>query len=78
MAPKSFLNNGDAPLDILNIGRKRNIKIVNISILSYIKTPCKKIKTQIFNNLVIILEDGLIGVISNINNNDPPITGYFL
>ena len=75
MVPEDFLNNGDAPLDIINTGCKGNIKIANISILNYIKTPHKKTKTQIFNNLIIILRDGLIGVISDINNDDLPITG---
>ena len=70
MVPKDFLDDGDAPLDILNAGYKRNIKIANISILNYVGTPRKKTKTQIFNNLVIILGDSLIGVMSNINNNN--------
>ena len=76
--PESFLNNGDAPLNILNVGYKRNIKIANISTLNYIKTPYKKTKTQIFNNLIIIFKDNLIGVILYINNNNPLITGHFL
>ena len=42
------------------------------------KTSHKKTKTQIFNNLVIILKDRLVGVIFNINNNDPLTTGHFL
>ena len=76
MAPKDFLNDGNAPLDILNVGYKRNIKTANISTLNYIKIPRKKTKTQIFNNLVIILGDSLIKVISNINNNNLLITGH--
>ena len=44
MVPEDFLDNGDAPLDILSIGYKRNIKIANISILNYVRTPHKKIK----------------------------------
>ena len=76
MVPKGLLNNNNASLNILNVGCKRNIKITNISILNYVKTPYKKTKTQIFNNLVIILGDGLIGVISNINDDDPPITRH--
>ena len=71
-------DNGDASLNILNIGHKRNIKTANISILNYVKTPCKKTKTQIFNNLVIIFGDGLIGVILYINNNNPLTTKYSL
>ena len=78
MVPKNLLDDNNAPLNILNAGYKRNIKTANISILNYIGTPCKKTKTQIFNNLVIILGDSLIGVISNINNNDLPTTGCFL
>ena len=77
MVPKDFLDNGNAPLNILNTGYKRNIKIANISTLNYIKTSHKKTKTQIFNNLVIILRDSLIGVISDINNDNPPTTGRF-
>ena len=77
MVPKDFPDNGDTSLDILNAGRKRNIKIANVSTLNYVKTPYKKIKIQIFNNLVIILEDSLIDVIFNINNDDPPITRRF-
>ena len=76
--PEGFLDDDDAPLNILNIGRKRNIKTVNISILNYVGTPRKKTKTQIFNNLVIILGDSLVGVISNINNNNSPTTGCSL
>ena len=76
MVPENLSDNGDAPLDILNAGHKRNIKIANISILNYIETPYKKTKTQIFNNSVIILKDSLIGVISNINNNNLLTTGY--
>ena len=76
MVPKDLLNDNNASLDILNTGRKRNIKIANISILNYIETPHKKTKTQIFNNLVIILKDSLIGVIFNINNDNLLITGY--
>ena len=41
-------------------------------------TPHKKTKTQIFNNLIIILRDNLIKVIFNINNNNLLTTGYFL
>ena len=78
MVPEDLLDNSNAPLDILNAGHKRNIKIANISILNYIKTPHKKTKTQIFNNLVIILENNLIGIISYINDDDPLTTGYFL
>ena len=78
MVPKDLLDNNNAPLNILNAGYKRNIKIANISILNYVRTSCKKTKTQIFNNLVIILEDSLIGVISDINNNNLPTTGHFL
>ena len=78
MVPEGLLDNNNASLNILNVGRKRNIKIANISILNYIRTPHKKTKTQIFNNLVIIFGDSLIGVISNINNNNLPITGYSL
>ena len=72
MVLKIFLNNGNAPLNILNAGYKRNIKIANISILNYIKIPHKKTKRQIFNNLVIILRDSLIGVIFNINDDNLP------
>ena len=75
--PKGLSDNSNAPLDILNAGHKRNIKIANISILNYIKTPRKKTKTQIFNNLIIILKDNLIGVIFNIDNNNLLTTGYF-
>ena len=78
MVPEDFLDDGDAPLDILNTGCKRNIKIANISTLNYVKTPYKKIKTQKFNNLVIIFEDNLISVIFNINNDDLLTTGRFL
>ena len=78
MVPEGLLDNGNAPLDILNTGCKRNIKTANISILNYVGTPRKKTKTQIFNNLIIIFGDGLIGVISNINNNNPPTVGYSL
>ena len=78
MVPEDLLDNSNAPLDILNADYKRNIKIANISILNYVKTPCKKTKTQKFNNLVIILKDGLIGVISDINNNNSPTIGYSL
>ena len=76
MVPKDFSDNGDAFLDILNADYKRNIKIANISTLNYVKTPYKKTRTQIFNNLVIILEDGLIRVISNINNNNLLTVGH--
>ena len=78
MVPEGLPNNDNAPLDILNAGCKRNIKIANISILNYIKIPHKKTKTQIFNNLVIILRDGLVGVISNINDDNLPTTGRSL
>ena len=78
MVPEDLLDNGDASLDILNAGYKRNIKTANISILNYVETPRKKTKTQIFNNLIIILGDGLIGVIFNINNNNSPTTKYSL
>ena len=77
MVPKDLSDDDNAPLNILNAGYKRNIKIANISILNYVKTPRKKTKTQIFDNLIIILEDSLIGVISNINNNNLPITRCF-
>ena len=70
MVLKGFLDDGDASLDILNADHKRNIKTTNISILNYVGTPRKKTKTQIFNNLVIILGDSLINIISNINNNN--------
>ena len=76
MVPEGFLDDGDASLDILNAGCKRNIKIADISILNYVGTPRKKTKIQIFNNLVIILGDGLIKVIFNINNNNSLTTGY--
>ena len=76
MVPEGFLDDGDASLDILNTGCKRNIKIANISILNYVRTPRKKTKTQIFNNLIIILRDSLIGVIFNINNNSLSTTEY--
>ena len=76
MVPKDLLDNNNAPLNILNIGHKRNIKIANISILNYVGTPHKKTKMQIFNNLVIILRDGLIKVIFNINNNNPLTVRY--
>ena len=78
MVPKNLLDNGNAPLDILNTDRKRNIKTANISILNYVKTPHKKTKMQIFNNLIIILKDSLISIIFNINNNNPLTTGHFL
>ena len=78
MVPEDFSDNNNAPLNILNIGYKRNIKTTNISILNYIKTPYKKTKTQIFNNLIIILKNGLIGVIFNINNNNLLTTEYSL
>ena len=74
--PEGFPDDGNTPLNILNVGRKRNIKTANISILNYVGTPRKKTKTQIFNNLVIILGDSLIGVISNINNNNPLTVKY--
>ena len=76
MVPKDLLDNSNAFLNILNIGHKRNIKITNINILNYVGTPRKKTKTQIFNNSVIILEDSLIEVISNINNNNLLTTGH--
>ena len=78
MVPEGLPDNGNTPLNILNAGYKRNIKIANISILNYVRTPHKKTKTQKFNNLIIILRDDLIGVIFNINNDDPPTTGCFL
>ena len=78
MIPEDLLDDGNAPLDILNIGYKRNIKTANISILNYIKISHKKTKTQIFNNLVIILKDSLIGVIFNINDDNLLTTGHFL
>ena len=78
MVSENFLDNDDAPLDILNTGRKRNIKTADISTLNYIKTPRKKTKTQKFNNLVIILGDNLIGVIFNINNDNLLTTGHSL
>ena len=78
MVPKNLSDNSNAPLDILNTGYKRNIKIANISTLNYIKTSCKKTKTQIFNNLIIILKDDLISVILYINNNNLLIIGRFL
>ena len=71
MVPKDLSDVSNTPLNILNAGYKRNIKIANISILNYVKTPHKKTKTQIFDNLVIILKDSLVGVISNINNDNP-------
>ena len=77
MVPEGFPDNGNAPLDILIIGRKKYIKTANISILSYIGTPCRKTKTQIFNNLVIILRDSFVGVISDINNNNSSTISYF-
>ena len=45
MVPEDFLDNSNAPLNILNAGYKRNIKTVNISILNYVGTPRKKTKT---------------------------------
>ena len=75
VVPKDLLDNSNAPLDILNTGYKRNIKTANISILNYIKTPHKKTKMQIFNNLIITLKDNLIGIIFNINNDNPLTTG---
>ena len=78
MVLEGLLDNNNAPLNILNGDYKRNIKTANISILNYVKTPCKKTKTQKFNNLVIILRDSLVGVIFNINNNNLLITEYFL
>ena len=78
MVPEGFSDDDNTPLDILNAGHKRNIKIANISILNYVGTPRKKTKTQIFNNLIIILRDSLIKVISNINNNNLLITKHFL
>ena len=78
MVPEDLSDNNNAPLDILNTGYKRNIKIANISILNYVGTPHKKTKTQIFNNLVIILRDSLIKVIFNINNNNLLTTGRSL
>ena len=78
MVPEGLSDDNNASLDILNVGHKRNIKIANISILNYVGTPYKKTKTQIFNNLVIIFGDSLIGVIFNINDNDSLTTRYFL
>ena len=78
MVPEDFSDDGDTPLDILNTGYKRNIKIADISILNYVRTPHKKTKIQKFNNLVIILEDSLIGIIFNINDDNPLTTGHFL
>ena len=78
MVPEGLLDNSNAPLNILNAGYKKNIKTANISILNYIKTPHKKTKIKIFNNLVIILGDNLIGVMFNINNNNLLITGRSL
>ena len=78
MVPKGLLDDGNVFLDILNLGFKRNIKIANITILNYVGTPYKKTKIQIFNNLVIILEDNLISVILYINNNNLLITRYSL
>ena len=75
MVPEGLPDNNNAPLDILNAGHKRNIKTANISTLNYMGTPYKKTKTQIFDNLAIILRDGLVGVISHINNDDPLTTG---
>ena len=42
--PEGLLDDSNAPLDILNAGRKRNIKTANISILNYVRTPYKKTK----------------------------------
>ena len=78
MVPEGFLDDNNAPLNILNGGHERNINIANISILNYIETPYKKIKTQKFNSLIIIFRDSLIGVISNINNDNLPTTKYLL
>ena len=75
---EDFSDDGDAPLNILNAGRKRNIKTADISILNYVGTPYKKTKTQKFNNLVIIFGDSLIGVMFDINNNNLFTIGYFL
>ena len=44
MVPEGFFDNDDAPLDILNAGRKRNIKLADISILNYVRTSRKKTK----------------------------------
>ena len=76
MVPEDLPDDGDAPLNILNVGYKRNIKTANISTLNYMGTPRKKTKTQIFNNLVIILGDGLIGVILYINDDNLLTTRY--
>ena len=54
------------------MGRKTDIKIANISILNFIKSPRKKSKKTILDNLVIILKDSLVGVISDINSNNLP------
>ena len=43
--PEDLSDNGDTPLNILNAGYKRNIKIADISTLNYVRTFCKKIKT---------------------------------
>ena len=75
---KGISDNGNAPLDILNVGYRRDIKIANISILNFIKSPRKKSKKIIFNNLVIILRDILVEVISDINNNNLLTIGYSL
>ena len=76
--PEGLLDDSNTPLDILNAGCKRNIKTANISTLNYVKTPHKKTKTQIFNNLIMILRDNLISVISNINYDNLLTTGYSL
>ena len=78
MVSEGLLDDGNAPLDILNAGYKRNIKTADVSILNYVGTFCKKTKIQIFNNLVMIFGDSLVGIISNINNNNSLITGRFL
>ena len=75
MVTEDFSDNSNAPLNILNAGYRRNIKIANISILNYVETPCKKTKTQIFNNLIIILRDSIVGIILNINNDNSPTVG---
>ena len=78
MVPEDLSDNDNMSLDILNAGYKRNIKTANISILNYVGTPRKKTKIQIFNNLVTILGDGLIGVMSDINDNNSPTVGCSL
>ena len=78
MVPKDLPDNNNAPLNILNINYKRNIKTANINILNYVGTPHKKTKIQIFNNLVTILRDSLISIILYIDDNNPLTTKHFL